>query len=70
MLLLLITIMIIMNMQSKLYTIQFSHRPMMDSQSVPEQHLQNPELADFTDFAKFPENTELLEKFKFPDERV
>jgi len=39
--------MIKMNMQNKLYTIQFSHHPMTDSQPVPKQQSQNPELTDF-----------------------
>ena len=35
--LIIITIMIIMNMQNKLHTTQFSHHPMTESQSVPKQ---------------------------------
>jgi len=56
-------ILIIINMQTKLYTRQSSHHPMTDSQPVPQQQSQNPKL---TDFAK---KTELLEKFKLPEKR-
>jgi len=55
-----------MNMQNKLYTIQFSHHLMADSQPVPKQQSQNPEIVNFT---KFPQKTELLEKFKLPAKR-
>jgi len=39
-------------MQKKLYTLQFSHHLITDSQSVPEQQSQNLELTDFTNFLK------------------
>jgi len=42
---------------------------MTDSQSVPGQRQQNPELADFANFAKLPKKTKLLEKFKLPNKR-
>jgi len=49
--LLIITI-IIMNMQNKLYTIQFSHHPMTDSVSVPKQPWRNAKLMNFATFEK------------------
>jgi len=49
---LLLLLLIIMNMQKKLYTLQFSHHLITDSQSVPEQQSQNLELTDFTNFLK------------------
>jgi len=61
--------MIIMNMQNKPYTTQFSHHLMTDSQSVPEQRLQNPELANFVNSAKLLKKTKLLETFELPDNR-
>jgi len=63
-LLLLLLIMIIMNMQNKLYTIQFSYHPMTGSHLVPKQRLQILERADFAIFMKFPKKTKLLEKFR------
>ena len=62
MLLLMIIIMIIMNMQNNLYTIQSSHLPMTNVQSVPEQRSQNPEITDFVNFAKLKKTTKLLDK--------
>ena len=62
--------MLIMHMQNKLYTIQFSHHPITDLQSVPEKQSQNPELEDFASFAKLPQKTTLLEKFELPDKRA
>jgi len=50
-------------MQNKLHKIQFSHHLMTDSQSIPEQWFQNPELTHFANFAK------LLEQFELPDKR-
>jgi len=55
-----------MNMQSKLYTIQFSHHPMTDLQPVPRQQLQNLELANF---AKLLKKTKLLEKSEISNKR-
>jgi len=60
---------LIMNMQSKLYTIQFAHCPMTDSQSVPEQRSWNPKLADFANFTEILKKTKLPEKFELPDKR-
>jgi len=48
-----------MNMQNKLYKIQFSYHPMTDLQPVPEQWSRNPELVDSVNFAK-------LSKTKLP----
>jgi len=56
-------------MQTKLYTMKFSHHPVANSQPVPEQQLQNPDIADFTNFRKFPKKTELPEKFELPGKR-
>jgi len=53
-------------MQTKLYRIQFSHHPMTNLQSDPEQQLQNLELTDFANLSKLPE---LPDKFELPDER-
>jgi len=58
-----------MNMQTKLYTIQFTHRPMTGSHSVPEQWSWNLELAVFMNFTKLPKKTELPEKFELRDQR-
>jgi len=41
----------IIDVQNKLYTIQFSHLPMTDSQLVPEQKSQNSEISNFANFA-------------------
>ena len=41
-----------MNMQNKQYTIQFSHHPMTDSQSVPKQISWNMGTVNFTKFQK------------------
>jgi len=60
--------MIIMNMQNKLYTIQFSHHLINNSVSVPKQQSQNLEFANFAKFlkkTKLPEKLELLEKRRF-----
>ena len=57
-----------MNMQ-KNYTIQFSHHPITDLQSVSKQWSWNPEFADFANFTKLAKKTELLEKFELPDKR-
>jgi len=54
-------IMIIMNMQNKLYRIQFSHHLVTNSQSVPQQRSRTPEI---TNFAKF-----LKKEFELPDKR-
>jgi len=63
--------MIIMNMQNKLYTVQFSHHSMTDTQPVPEQQSWNPELANFVDLAKLPKKTKLTEKVQTPgQERI
>jgi len=64
-LILLISILItaIMNMQNKLYTIQFSHHPKTESRPVPKQRLWNPECEDFTNF------TELSKKTKLPGKK-
>jgi len=67
--LIMILIMIIMNMQNKLYTIQSSHHPKTDSQSVPEQRSWNPKLVVFVDFAKLIKKTKHPEKFKLLDKR-
>jgi len=56
-------------MQHKLYTIQFSQRAMTDLPPVPEQRSRNLEFLDFENFTKFPQMTELLEKFKLLDKR-
>jgi len=48
----LILIKIIVNMQNKLYTIQFSHHPTTNSQPVLKQQSQNTELTDFTELLK------------------
>ena len=56
-------VMIIMNMQKKLYTIQFSHFPMTNSQSVPERQSWNLEIMNFTKFLK--KKFELLDKKGF-----
>jgi len=61
-----IIIMIIMNMQNKLYIIQFSHCLMTDSQPVPKQLSQNPELTNLMNCTK---KTELPEKFELPDKK-
>ena len=58
-----------MNIQNKLYTVQFSHNPMTDLQSVPKQQSWNPELADFVNFTGLLKKTKLPEKFKLPDKR-
>jgi len=58
-----------MNMQNKVYTIQFSHHPMRNSQSVREQQLWNPELADVANFTKLLKKTKLPEKFELPNKR-
>jgi len=60
---------IILNLQTKLYAIQFSHHLMTDSQSVPEQQLRNLEITDFENFAKLPTKAKLPEKFKLLDKR-
>jgi len=60
----LIILPIIMNMQNKLYTIQFSQHLMTDLQSVPEQQSQNLENVNFA------EKTRLLEKFELPGTRA
>ena len=54
-----------MNIQTILCTIQFSHHPMTDSQAVPKQQSQKPELTDFADFIELPKNTTLQEKRRF-----
>jgi len=41
-------------MQNKLYTIQFSHHLMTDSQPVTEQQSRNPEHKDFVNFTELP----------------
>jgi len=41
-----------MNMQNKLYTIQFSHHPMIDLQSVPEKWSWKAKLTDFANSIK------------------
>jgi len=41
--------MIMMNMQNKLYTKQFTHSLMTKLQPLPKQRSQNPELEDFED---------------------
>jgi len=56
-------------MQNKLYTIQFSHHPMTDSQSVPKQRWRNPERADLANFAELLKETELLEKSELSGKR-
>jgi len=56
-------------MQNKLYTIQFSHHPMTDSQPVPEQKWRNLELADFVNFMEPPKKTELPERFILTEKR-
>jgi len=38
-------------------------------QPIPKQQSWNPEITDFVNFAKFPQKTELLEKFKLLDKR-
>jgi len=43
-----------MNMQNKLYTIQFSHHLMTELQPVPELRPWNPELADFAEKFQLP----------------
>jgi len=68
-----------MNMQNKLYTMQFFSPPETDSQPVPEQPSQNPELVDFANFTKFMDfiyltkltekTPKLLEKLKRSDKR-
>jgi len=56
-------IIIIMNMQNKIHTIQSSHHPTTDLQPVPEQRSRNLE------FPNFPRKFELLDKkgFKHPE---
>jgi len=61
--------MIIVNMQNKLYIIQFSHRLMTDLQPVLEQQSWNPEIMNFASFTKLPKKTKLPEKFKLPAKR-
>jgi len=56
-------------MQNKLYTIQFSHLLMTNSQSAPKQRSWNPELADFANFSKLSKKTKLPQKFKLLDKR-
>jgi len=52
-----------MNLQNKLYTIQFSHHPMTNSQPVPKQRSWNPEPVDFKNSANLLKKTKLPEKF-------
>jgi len=52
-----ITTMIIMNMQNKVYTIHFFSPPNDQLMAVPEQQLQNPKILNF------------LKKFKLMDKR-
>jgi len=47
-----VIIMIIMNMQNKLYRIQFSHHLMTNTQSVPEQRSRNLEIVNFANVTK------------------
>jgi len=42
---------------------------MTDSQPVPKQQSQNPELADFANFAKLPKKIEPPEKLELPAKR-
>jgi len=58
-----------MNLQNKLYTIQFSHHLMTYSLSVPEQQSQNPKHMDFANVTKFQKNTKLLENSELLDKR-
>ena len=41
-----------MNMQNKLYRIQFSHHLMTNTQSVPEQRSRNLEIVNFANVTK------------------
>jgi len=49
-------------MQNNCIQYNFSHHPMTDTQQVPEQRLQNPEITNFT---KFPKKFKLLDKRGF-----
>jgi len=62
----LLLIMLIMNAQNKLSTVQFSHCPTTNSQPVPKQRSQNPELTGFKNFA---EQTEIPKKFELLEKR-
>jgi len=55
--------MIIMNMQNKLYTIQFSHHPMTDFQSVSKKQSWNLQIMDF---AKFPKEVQMPGRERIP----
>ena len=61
--------MIIMNMQNKLYTIQFLSPHNGDDQSTASPRAEITDPLYFTNFTKFPKKAELLEKFKLPDKR-
>ena len=56
-------------MQNKLYTIQFSHHPMTNSQSVPEQWLWNPGTHEFCKFCKTPEKDQTPRRKKRKKEK-
>ena len=56
-------------MQNKWYKMECSYHLTNDSQPVPQQWLQKPELRNFVNFAKSPVNIELLEKFKLLDQK-
>jgi len=50
--------MIIMNLRNKLYETQFSHHPVTDSQSVPEQQSWNAKLVNSLNSVKLLKETE------------
>jgi len=67
--LLLLTRVIIMNMQKKVYTIHFSHHLMTDSQPVFKQWSQNPEVANFANFSELKKTPKLPEKLELTETR-
>jgi len=47
----------------------FSHHPVTNMQSVPEQRPRNPDLMESVNFAKLPKKTKLPEKIELQEKR-
>jgi len=60
-----------MNVQNKLYTIQFSHHTVTDSQPVPEQWLWSPQVSQSSWISQILSNSQILhnsqKKTKLPE---
>jgi len=64
---LLLIIIMIMHMQSKLYTIPFFSPPHDQFTVSPQAVIVEPQTRIFENFSKLPKKPKLLEKFKLPD---